>query len=503
MARAGTDSVRPTTVAESRAAELSAAVERVDELLAAHPLPATQGEAQLRACARSRAEAALGLCPEGSGGPAPGGSADGLCPENSTGPAPGGGADAPGHHMHTALLFYAADMLAAHAIELAADPERTAGLVERLTASADLSRHALAREMLRGCPLLAFPPAVAIEVQLGLLKALAPLAHVSLWMAGGKGAPQAVCQLGEPGEESRARELAQRTLRSEAQARGQALCALPVKRWNECAAALVGEGMPSEGERCTAALEEAVPLLETVLERERLLSRNVSAEHTLSQTHERRLTRLGLDIHDGPLQNLALLGEDLQLLRRQLSEALGQELRDVVLGRLDDLQAQLLALDTDLRHISASLQSPFSACQSLREGLDRMVSEFAARSGIAPRLRIGGDLEGLTDSQQMALLSIVRETLSNVREHSEATEASVSLNGGPLSLELQVSDNGSGFDVEQALLRAARDGRFGLIGLHERARLLGGSSQIDSRPGHPTTISVTLPRWKAVAPEES
>lgn len=494
MARAGTGSVRPTTVAESRAAELSAAVERVDELLAAHPLPATQGEAQLRACARSRAEAALGLCPEGSAGP-----------------APGGCADAPGHHIHTALLFYAADMLAAHAIELAADPERTAGLVERLIASADLSRHALAREMLRGCPLLAFPPAVAIEVQLGLLKALAPLGHVSLWMAGGKGAPQAVCQLGEPGGESggegsgesRARELAQRTLRSEGPARGQALCALPVKRWNECAAALVGEVMPAEGERCMAALEEAVPLLGTVLERERLLSRNVSAEHTLSQTHERRLTRLGLDIHDGPLQNLAMLGEDLQLLRRQLSDALGQELRDVVLGRLDDLQAQLLALDTDLRHISASLQSPFSACQSLREGLDRMVGEFAARSGIAPQLRIGGDLEGLTDSQQMALLSIVRETLSNVREHSEATEASVSLNGGPLSLELQVSDNGSGFDVEQALLRAARDGRFGLIGLHERARLLGGSSQIDSRPGHPTTISVTLPRWKAVAPEES
>jgi signal transduction histidine kinase len=78
---------------------------------------------------------------------------------------------------------------------------------------------------------------------------------------------------------------------------------------------------------------------------------------------------------------------------------------------------------------------------------------------------------------------------------------SVSVIGRPTSIELHVIDNGTGFDVEKTLVKAARDGRFGLIGLHERARLLGGASNIDSRPGRSTTISVTLPRWRPIAPE--
>jgi signal transduction histidine kinase len=57
-----------------------------------------------------------------------------------------------------------------------------------------------------------------------------------------------------------------------------------------------------------------------------------------------------------------------------------------------------------------------------------------------------------------------------------------------------VTDDGCGFDPETSLVRAARDGHLGLVGMYERVRLLGGRTQIDSRPGGPTVISVTLPR---------
>jgi signal transduction histidine kinase len=450
------------------------ALDRIDRIHAARPLPGAPDVSESRAAARRRALAAFEMEP---------------CDPGSA-------------QMQTVQLFYAADLLTSQAIELAAHRDAATELIEELVAAAGISRHALAREVLRNSCLLGFPPTVAIEVQLGLLMAFAPLRDVSLWMTDQSGAAQAVCRLGEGQRGEATQELARRLLDGKAPVveRG-ALIGFAVKRWHEHAAALIGR--PERGRRrhCAPTLEEATPVLGTILEREKLIRRNVTAERTLSQTHERRLTRLGFDIHDGPLQDLAMLGEDVQLLRRQLSDVLAQDVREIMLGRLDDLQAQLTSLDSDLRRISASLQSPLTGCQSLREALASMVRAFAARSEVEPELKLEGDLDDLTDSQQMALLSIARESLSNVREHSDASQVAIWLKGGPMSLELSVADNGSGFDVEQALLHAARDGRFGLIGLHERARLLGGSSHIQSRPGRPTRISVTLPRWRAVAPD--
>ena len=58
-----------------------------------------------------------------------------------------------------------------------------------------------------------------------------------------------------------------------------------------------------------------------------------------------------------------------------------------------------------------------------------------------------------------------------------------------------MSDDGRGFDPETTVARAARAGRLGLVGMHERVRMLGGQTQIDSRPGGPTVVSAVLPRW--------
>ena len=58
-----------------------------------------------------------------------------------------------------------------------------------------------------------------------------------------------------------------------------------------------------------------------------------------------------------------------------------------------------------------------------------------------------------------------------------------------------IIDNGQGFEVSRALARAAQRGRFGLVGIGERISMLGGTFEIDSVPGGPTTIRFTLPRW--------
>jgi signal transduction histidine kinase len=208
----------------------------------------------------------------------------------------------------------------------------------------------------------------------------------------------------------------------------------------------------------------------------------------------RRLSRLRFDLHDGPQQDVLMLADDLNYFRDQLASATeGVAHRDRLLGRIDDLQARLVALDGDLRRISASLQSPFLQSHSLRDAITQLTDSFAARTAVTPEVNLRGEFASLTDSQQITLLALIREALANVREHSNAHHVSVSLSTGRDGVVATVSDDGQGFEPEATLVRAAREGHLGLVGMHERVRLLGGQTQIDSQPGGPTVISVTIP----------
>jgi signal transduction histidine kinase len=278
---------------------------------------------------------------------------------------------------------------------------------------------------------------------------------------------------------------------------------LPVGRWEQPLAALVGSAIPRMREDCHFFLTEAVPMLSAVPERDALLAGNAASERALVQSSERKLTRLGFDLHDGPIQDVALLAEDLRLFRDQLGLVARSPMdRRRVRGRLDDLDAQLVALDVELRRMSNEvhaasvlLNRPFT--RALRD----VTQAFAARTNVEPRLRLEGEMTELSVSQQIALLNIIHEALTNIREHSDATEVEIAVSVNAQGVEAQVLDNGCGFDLEATLIRAARKGRLGLVAMHERVRLLGGQCRIDSRPGGPTVISVALERWEPLVHE--
>ena len=125
------------------------------------------------------------------------------------------------------------------------------------------------------------------------------------------------------------------------------------------------------------------------------------------------------------------------------------------------------------------------------------MTAFRAATGIVASFRAEGDFEHLTASQRIALVRMVQEALANVREHSGASAVTVSVVRARGYVRAEVVDDGCGFDVERALVQAARNGRLGLVGMGERVRLLGGSFTVESGPGRPTTISAMLPEWSA------
>jgi signal transduction histidine kinase len=115
--------------------------------------------------------------------------------------------------------------------------------------------------------------------------------------------------------------------------------------------------------------------------------------------------------------------------------------------------------------------------------LQGYVEHYAETSGIDIRLQISPDVEhpGLSPSDEIQLIRIVQEALSNVRRHTGPAAASIEFRRSGNDLEVEVADNGRGFDP--AGTRSAGWPRFGLQTMRERAESVGGSFAIESAPG--------------------
>jgi signal transduction histidine kinase len=318
-----------------------------------------------------------------------------------------------------------------------------------------------------------------LHAQLHLVRALTSARAVALWTEPADADRRRIAHAGELDDGSTA----------DQQTVSLRIAARPV------AGVLVVHGVDPHAPELGTLLAAAAPGVAALLERETLRDREHWRE-LVAGAVERRLARVRFDLHDGPQQDVILLAQDVRLFRDQLRPLLdGDPDQTRALGRLDDLEAQLVALDGDLRRLSTSVQSPFLSPGSLLESLQRVADAFANRTGILPQTDFSADLTQLSESQQIALLALVQEALSNVRKHGEASSVQISIVADPAGIRAQVSDDGRGFDPETTVARAARAGRLGLVGMHERVRMLGGQTRIDSRPGGPTVVSAVLPRW--------
>jgi signal transduction histidine kinase len=219
-----------------------------------------------------------------------------------------------------------------------------------------------------------------------------------------------------------------------------------------------------------------------------------SHEPGLAAANERLLVRLGFDLHDGPLQQVHILAQDIRLLREQVLALVGGEHREPVVGRFADLEAELADLHQDLRDLAHSLEPRSLLQQPLPDAVARELTALSRRTGIATSVDRSGSLDELTASQQIALLRVLQEALSNVRQHSGATAVEVTLRDrGAEGLCMEIRDDGHGFDPDTVV--TDEDGGIGVVGMRERLRLLGGRLEVESAPGGPTTVRAILPRW--------
>jgi signal transduction histidine kinase len=409
--------------------------------------------------------------------------------------------------LRSAALGFAADALTAITVERAPSTETAQEMVATTAEILGIAPATVSVELfLRAVSnprLLELPPLLTVELQLRLLLALAPISDVSLWTDGPVQRLRCIAHLGGSPPTRRVRHVARAVLSGlEDGAGGErgSIHGVPVMRWQQPYAVLTARARPEERRRTLAFLGEAAALLGPVLEREMLLERNAARERGLVEAREKRLVRLGFDLHDGPLQDLLALATDVRLAQTEVGQHVSGRARDLVVGRLEDLNAQIVDIDAKLRDLVRSLEPSRVVERPLPEVLRQEVETFEARAEIPTTLDLTGSFEPLTASQRIALFRIVQEGLANIRKHSEATRVQITIHGGPHSLDARIEDNGKGFTVAPTLISAAKRGRLGLVGIGERIRLLGGRFDVESRPGGPTTLCLKLPRWQPPTP---
>jgi signal transduction histidine kinase len=408
--------------------------------------------------------------------------------------------------MRLAGLTFTAELLAASWLDrrwCQRDVDRVIGKVaEILSVDPAAARITVFLRAVRDRHVLDLPPQLGAETVLQMLCAFTASTAASLWTTSHEGRIVETIHTAEGDSSRRTRGAASESIatgRAVTSPRSQ-LHSLPVERWGRPAAALVFRCRPEARVAALGFAAEAAIALAPLIEFDALLGRNAARERSLTDASERRLTRLGFDLHDGPMQDIAALAADLRHFKNQLAPLLaGSEHADVALGRIDDLEARLVSIDAELRELARSLQSPAGLRVPLVEAIRNEVETFRTRSRIDAKVSASGDFDALTASQRIALVRVAQEALSNVQEHSGARSAEVRVTATRSRLALEILDDGRGFDVQQRLLEAARAGRLGLVGMGERIRLLGGRFDLESKPGGPTRVKATIPRWQPLA----
>lgn len=200
--------------------------------------------------------------------------------------------------------------------------------------------------------------------------------------------------------------------------------------------------------------------------------------------------RIAREMHDSIAQVLGYVNTKGQAAQELLRS--GESIRaEQQIGQLTQAARAAYA---DVRENILGLRAQLSDSSSFLETLRGYLSNWQDQSGIVTRLdALAADERqlGLAPLAELQLLRVVQEALSNVRKHSNADRAIVTLRGDCDALQVTIADNGTGFDPSS--IGSTGLPRFGLSTMRERAESVGGQLKIDSRPGQGTQVDVRIP----------
>jgi signal transduction histidine kinase len=216
------------------------------------------------------------------------------------------------------------------------------------------------------------------------------------------------------------------------------------------------------------------------------MSRKVQAAQTglhdyigvITTAQEEERLRLARELHDETIQSVIALKQRTQLAQKARAKETLQELETLAEQTIENL-----------RRIIRGLRPIYLEDLGLATALEMLARETQS---VQVNFQCRGQEKRLKPEEELALYRIVQEALNNVARHAQASGANLNINFGVNEVKLEVVDNGVGFKTPASPTDFAHNGHFGLLGMRERAELIGGKFDVESRMGSGTRISVRL-----------
>ncbi|MCA1593875.1 MAG: sensor histidine kinase [Acidobacteria bacterium] len=251
----------------------------------------------------------------------------------------------------------------------------------------------------------------------------------------------------------------------------------------------VHAGLEGKIEERTAELSQLNEQLQVeILEHQRAEASRVQLLRRLVTAQEEERRRISRELHDHMAQHLSAL----MLRLKTLNTA--TPIDPTARHNLQQIQELTDQLVQEVHHMAWELRPAALDDLGLRTALANYAEKWAERSGVAVDFHSSGlDTERLSPEVETSIYRIVQEALTNVLKHAGARRVSVILERRREQVLVIIEDDGRGFEMEAVMNEKEGEGSLGLLGMHERVALVGGTLNVESRPGAGTTLVVRIP----------
>lgn len=208
--------------------------------------------------------------------------------------------------------------------------------------------------------------------------------------------------------------------------------------------------------------------------------------HRLESSKEQERRHLSRELHDELGQSLTASKLNLQMLKRGIGDK-------AMAGQLSDAVAMCDSMIEQVRSISLNLRPPMLDELGLVAALDQFVENLARTTGAAIDFEHAGPDGSNSPEVRTVVFRVVQEATNNAVRHADASRIRVRLQRNPDGQRVIVEDDGCGFDPATIEASRCSGGHLGLLGMNERIQAVGGTLQIDSRPGGGCRIDAWIP----------
>ncbi len=204
---------------------------------------------------------------------------------------------------------------------------------------------------------------------------------------------------------------------------------------------------------------------------------------------ETERARLARELHDGPVQDLIALVQQTEMAHRFLARGETESAR----MQMEQLHQAAHGIVEELRRLIAALRPPYLEDLGLLPALETLVRQTAGTPEAAVRLITEGEIRRCNPDVELAAYRIAQEALNNALRHARARTITLRVRQDADHLILTVTDDGTGFILPSRPDLLTAQGRFGLMGMQERATRVGGRLTVETAPGQGTRITAILP----------